>query len=189
MKIILLILLMLSTATVAYNQNKDSERIDTATKTQIEKTLSAVSTVHKVEFVNVDEVKWLKIQIVVVTDLNLNNKIKGLSLSNEGLSAMGGEKYERHVYLDEQEISDLISFMEKCDQTWKKDKPGYETQYTFETADNLKITFSTLKNSKNWNYNVRFTNYAIENEIDLDKNKPDDLLDALHDIKKELQNL
>ena len=178
----ILVIILIALATVVNAQNKDSEPIDTTKKTQIEKTLSAISTVHKVEFIDIDKVKWLKLQIIVVTDLNTNNKIKGLYLNNRG------QEYERHAYVDEQEISGLITFMERSDQEWKKDKPNYETQYTFETVDNLKITFGTNKNSRNWVYNVKFTNYIIENEINLDKDKPDDLLDALRSIKKELQN-
>lgn len=145
MRFILAALLILTSYVLCAQKKENEDPIDTSSNTQIERFLKQTSITKKVEFIEVEKVKVLKFQIIVITNLKDGFKIKGLYLSNSGNSGFwtGTPKYGRHAYLDENEIGDLIKFLENCDQKWKKEKPIYQTQYEFETLDNLRITFWT----------------------------------------------
>jgi hypothetical protein len=152
--------------------------------------LRETSIIKKVEFVEVEKVKVLSFQIIIITNLKTGMKIKGLYLSNQsGLNFWTGViKGEHHAYLDDNEIDDLIVFLENCDLKWKEEKPVYQTQYEFETLDNLKISFWTPKNSKSWVYHVKFASYVFDNTETLAKSQSDELLAALKRVKVALQN-
>lgn len=163
---------------VCFSQKNDKELdVDTTSKTKIERLLHETSIVKKIEFVEIERVKVLDFRIIIVTNLKTGSKFKGLYLS----------KGVRHVYLDEDEIAELISFIENCDKKWKTETPFYETQYEFETLDNLRITFWTPKNSKAWTFAIKFTKYRYENIETLGKSQSDELLEALKRVKEELQ--
>ena len=175
----------------SFGQKNEKETVvDTTSKTQIEKVLRETSIIKKVEFIEVETVKVLQFQIIIITNLKTSFKTKGLYLSNQGGIDIwtGTVKGERHAYLDEGEIEDLITFLENCDSKWKNEKPIYQTQYEFETLDNLKISFWTSKDSKSWVYHVKFTNYFFDNLSILKKSQSDELLNALKQVRTELKN-
>jgi len=191
MKQILLIFICLVLALFSFSQKNESVEVaDTSSNTIIEKLLRETSITKKVEFVEVEKVKVLQFQIIIVTNLKTDNKVKGLYLSNQsGINGWTGVvKNDRHAYLDEKEINELISFLENCDSKWKLEKPVYQTQYVFETLDNLKITFWTKKNSKSWSYDIKFSNYIYDNTEQLDKSQSDEFLAALKQVQLELKN-
>lgn len=175
----------------SYSQKNAKDDVpDTTSNTQIEKLLRETSIIKKVEFIEVEKVKVLQFQIIVITNLKTNSKTKGLYLSNQSGTSFwtGVSKGERHAYLDESEIDELISFLESSDGKWKNDKPNYQTQYVFETLDNLRVMFWTPKNSKSWKFEIKFSNYIFDNTEILAKNQSDEFLDALKQIKVELRN-
>lgn len=180
----------LTTFTTYGQRIQKDEMPDTSSNTNIEKLLRETSIIKKVEFVEVDYVKVLQFQIIIITNLKTNQKTKGLYLSNQsGVNFWTGVvKGERHAYLDENEIDDLIVFLENSDSKWKKDKPIYQTQYVFETLDNLRVMFWTLKNSKSWKFDITFSNYIYDNTETLGKSQSDEFLNALKRVKDELKN-
>lgn len=182
---------LLMAFSITYSQKNIKEDIpDTSSNTQIEKLLRETSIIKKVEFIEIEKVKVLQFQIILVTNLKSGFKTKGLYLSNQSGTNFwtGVSKGERHAYLDESEIDELISFLESSDSKWKNDKPIYQTQYVFETLDNLRIMFWTKKSSKSWIYEIKFSNYIYDNTEALAKSQSDEFLDALKQVKLELKN-
>ena len=185
------LLITLLTTTSSFGQKNSKEELpDTSSNTKIEKLLRETSIIKKVEFVEVEKVKVLEFQIIIITNLKTNLKTKGLYLSNQsGTNYWSGVvKGERHAYLDESEIDELILFLENSDGKWKNDKPVYQTQYVFETLDNLRVMFWTPKNSKSWKFDIKFSNYIYDNTETLGKSKSDEFLDALRQVKSEIKN-
>jgi len=191
MKIIFTLVVALFISLTSFSQKNTKEEVpDTTSNTQIERLLRETSIIKKVEFVEVDKVKVLQFQIIIITNLKTNQKTKGLYLSNQSGTSFwtGVVKGERHAYLDENEIDDLISFLENSDGKWKNDKPIFQTQYVFETLDNLRVMFWTPKNSKSWKFEIKFSNYLYDNTELLAKSQSDEFLDALKQVKNELKN-
>jgi hypothetical protein len=183
-------LLLISVISFGQKKEKEEDAIDTTSNTVIERLLRQTSITKKIEFVEVEKVKVLQFQIILITNLKTGTKVKGLYLSNKSGTNIwtGVIKGERHAYLDENEIADMISFLENCDSKWKIEKPLYQTQYEFETLDNLKISFWTKKNSNSWVYTVKFSSYIFDNTEELRKSQSDELLDALKQVEAELKN-
>lgn len=191
MKKVLITITYLLASYLSYSQKNDKDLfVDTISKTKLEQMLRETSIIKKVEFVEIETVKVISFQIIIVTNLKTGIKVKGLYLSNQsGVNIWTGVvKGDRHAYLDEYEIDDLISFFESCDSKWKNEKPFYQTQYEFETLDNLKISFWTPKDSKSWVYHVKFASYIYDNTETLRKSQSDELLAALKQVKAELKN-
>lgn len=190
MRNFILSFLLIFPFTICYSQKNDKDDVvDTTSKTNIERLIRQTSITKKLEFVEVEKVKVLSFQIIVVINLKTGEKVKGLYLSNQGGVNFwtGYVKGEHHAYLDEYEIDDLIQFLENCDSKWKNEEPINQTQYEFETLDNLKISFWTRKNSKSWSYSVKFASYIFDNTEILAKSQSDELLNALKQVKAELQ--
>jgi len=186
-----LLILLLSSSISSFGQARDNEDVvvDTISNTNIEKLLKQTSITKKVEFIEIDKAKVLQCQLIIITNVATGIKAKGLYLSNQsGTNIWAGvNKSERHAFLDENEIDDLISFLENCNSKWRKEKPKAKTLYEFETLDNFKIIFWTKKNSNSWDYGIKFSNYISDNIQELSKSQPDDLLDILKQVKAELQ--
>jgi hypothetical protein len=190
----LILLLLLFTANLlsltTFSQKKDVDvKPDTATNTQIQRALLSKGIAIKKEFIKVDDVRTLRFQILVVTNLADNHKTKGLYLDNQG--SMGWSYRDpnaRFAYLDENELDELIVFLENCDKRWKNEKPINHTEYVYSTNDNLRIDFFTDGGSK-WNYIIRFTNYVYQNSVELSKKLSDDLVDALKKIKQQMATM
>jgi hypothetical protein len=190
MKNLFLTLILTLSVLAIFAQNSEQELIDTTSNITIEKLLRQTSTIKKVEFVEIETVKVLSFQIIIITNLKTGEKTKGLYLSNQSGEEFwtGVNKGERHAYLDEYEIDDLIEFLDKCDKKWKHEMPVFQTQYHFETKDNLRITFWTRKATKSWTYQVKFSRYLLNNTETIRKSQSDDLLSALKQVKSELAN-
>ncbi|HEX6916144.1 MAG TPA: hypothetical protein VF145_12935, partial [Chitinophagaceae bacterium] len=133
-----------------------------------------------------DDVRALRFQILIVTDLSTGVKTKGLYLDNQNQSVWEAKNaYSRFAYLDETELDELIVFLENCDKTWKNEKPANHTEFVYLTNDNLKIVFWTQA-SNNWQYSIEFTNYIFDNKIEMTKKRSDDLVEALRKIKTQM---
>jgi hypothetical protein len=186
-----LLMLLLSSSISSFGQARDNDDVvvDSISNTNIEKLLRQTNITRKVEFIQIDKAKVLQCQLIIITNLATGIKVKGLYLSNQGGTNIwaGVTKSERHAFLDENEIDDLISFLENCDSKWRKEKPKAKTSYEFETLDNFKINFWTKKNSNSWDYGIKFSNYIFDNIQELSKSQPDDLLNTLKQARIELQ--
>ena len=192
-------LLLLAIASLAFfsSQSQTTEKViirdgvaDTVYKTKIEQLLRETSILKKVEFTEVASVRFLYFQVVTINNLSTGAKEKGVYVSNLSYINLWSESnsYERHAYLDANEVDNLISFLDSCDARWKNETPSLQTLYEYETTDNLRISFSTIKNSKAWFYYIRFAGYRFNDVYTLKKSQSDELLDALKQVKKELGN-
>lgn len=171
-------------------QNLTDEIADTTINTQIERLLNETSIIKKIEFVDIEKVKVLQFQTIIITNLLTRQKTKGLFLSNQSGANFwtGRVKGERHAFLDANEIDDLITFVELSDSVWKKEKPINETHYIFDSKDNLRVTFWTKKNSAAWVFNIKFTNYFFDNTEILSDTQSDEFLKALKLVKAQIEN-
>lgn len=169
-----------------FAKKRNRGQTDTATNTEIQRALLIKGVSIKKEYIKVEDVRSLQFQILVITDLKTGAKIKGLYLDNQAETGWGGKNGGiRSAYLDEIELDQLLEFLDNCDKKWKKEKVVTHTEYVYTTNDNLRISFWTL-DSNDWRYSIKFTNYYIDNVIELTKKRSEDLLDALKKIKDQM---
>ena len=144
----------------------------------------------KVEFIEVEKIDLLNFQIIIVNNLKTGAKLKGLYLSNKKNYNFWTSVYkdEKHVFLDESELDELIEFLANCDSKWKYDNPKNLTQYEIETQGNLKIAFGTSKNKSEWYFEIKFENNLLYNTEKLEKTQSDELLNAFIQVKAQLNN-
>jgi hypothetical protein len=179
-KNVLLVALIFTNLEVFAQKDKEIDAIDTTSNTLIEKLLNQKTYVTKTQYVDVEKVRVLNFQIIIVENLTLRSKLKGLYLSNSY-----GNK-NRYAYLDEQEIDQLIDFIKNADQDWKKQKAVFETKYSFETIDNLRVSLFAYKNSSKWTFSIKYTNFLFDNLVELSESKSDEFLEALIMVKSEM---
>jgi hypothetical protein len=178
----ILLLLAFTNLEVFAQKEKEIEPIDTTSNTFIEKFINAKSFVNKIQYINVEKVKVLNFEIVTVENLTLNTKSKGLLISNRY-----GSNLTKVAYLDEEEIDQLIDFVQKCHNEWKGKRLPVKTVYTFETKDNLKVSLYSYINSASWDFKLIFTKYIFDNTFTLAGSQSDKFLEALIMVKSEMK--
>jgi len=174
MKIILPILAVVVLSNCANGQTTavDNFIADTATYTIVESTLRQNNVPQKVEYLEPSTIGGINLGIILIHNLNTKAVTKGIYISNGWISGYNIFTSQRgnRAYIDEDELEDVVAFLDSCNNVWKNEHPQPATSYELETKDKFRIRFASYFDG-NWRFLMQFRSYYFFNLDKMSKNR------------------
>ncbi|MCG2612893.1 hypothetical protein LZZ85_01330 [Terrimonas sp. NA20] len=194
MKFILHTLSLLFLSAVCFAQDNTFFRnipTDTTVRTAVETVLRQKNSHQKVEYIDGASIGGIYYSIIVVQNMTTGAFEKGVYVNSDSWpnTYSFNNRTTPHAYIDDNELSGLISFFENCDSIWKKETPDNRTSYEYESLDGFRVSFGAGSMSAGWRFAFQFRNYQMYFTETTGKGKSVDLLYMFRSLKTKIDKI
>ncbi|MBE9488097.1 MAG: hypothetical protein IMY73_02835 [Bacteroidetes bacterium] len=181
-----LIILMLLISTSLFAQNKETVNIPETNSKSME-FMSKDDSFIKKEFFDKGNIKGLKCQVLILTDINNQNKIGCLKLETSCNASYGSPANTFIGILDMDEINDCIKSLEYIKDNLLSTSPSIYTEAEFKTRDNLKFGAYYNENKKKWKAYVYTKGSKSHSAEFFNSSNISSLIDVMNNAKIEIE--